>query len=240
MLNYAEQLKSPQWKNKREEILSRDLYLCRNCFNERLIEGNSIGIAKFPESVKENTCIVFTLQPPDNKYASIFLNYSVEFLKLNEIFVYYYPEIVDKKQSNKLVAARIAKPIDSLKIQYNDYKIKNHAINSDIIWHANQQIYKARYKISEEELAPLLNKIEEYVPFSCHTWLEVNGLHIHHKYYQEGLLAWEYPSQSLITLCEQCHEEIHHKEKIQHRDQEGNIIESRFEDIFEEPTQKTI
>lgn len=38
-------------------------------------------------------------------------------------------------------------------------------------------------------------------------------LHVHHTYYEHGLLAWEYPDESLTTLCSICHIEAH-KEKI--------------------------
>lgn len=32
-------------------------------------------------------------------------------------------------------------------------------------------------------------------------------LHCHHQYYERGLLPWEYPDITLITLCCDCHEE---------------------------------
>lgn len=34
-------------------------------------------------------------------------------------------------------------------------------------------------------------------------------LHVHHIYYQPKLKAWEYDPESLITLCEKCHELAH-------------------------------
>jgi len=34
-------------------------------------------------------------------------------------------------------------------------------------------------------------------------------LHVHHIYYQNGLKAWEYDNDCLITLCESCHEFAH-------------------------------
>lgn len=34
-------------------------------------------------------------------------------------------------------------------------------------------------------------------------------LHVHHKKYIDGLMAWEYPDELLITLCEDCHQKIH-------------------------------
>ena len=30
-------------------------------------------------------------------------------------------------------------------------------------------------------------------------------LHVHHTYYEAGILPWDYPSSSLLTLCEDCH-----------------------------------
>lgn len=32
-------------------------------------------------------------------------------------------------------------------------------------------------------------------------------LHVHHTYYEHGKDPWDYPAPSLITLCEECHEE---------------------------------
>ena len=33
-------------------------------------------------------------------------------------------------------------------------------------------------------------------------------LHVHHGYYKAGKKPWEYPDNTLMTLCEQCHEEV--------------------------------
>lgn len=33
-------------------------------------------------------------------------------------------------------------------------------------------------------------------------------LNVHHMYYERGLSPWEYPNESLQTLCEDCHEFI--------------------------------
>jgi hypothetical protein len=37
---------------------------------------------------------------------------------------------------------------------------------------------------------------------------------VHHTYYESGKLVWEYPDDSLITLCNECHIEIHKTTKI--------------------------
>lgn len=34
-------------------------------------------------------------------------------------------------------------------------------------------------------------------------------LHVHHKRYRKGAMAWEYSDQELIALCEDCHESEH-------------------------------
>lgn len=49
-------------------------------------------------------------------------------------------------------------------------------------------------------------------------------LEIHHKYYQQGCRAWEYPEDALQTLCWNCHEEIHRTSRIPKKNSEGKII----------------
>lgn len=39
-------------------------------------------------------------------------------------------------------------------------------------------------------------------------------LHVHHKYYINHKLAWEYSNDVLITLCQNCHQDLHNKTKI--------------------------
>jgi hypothetical protein len=34
-------------------------------------------------------------------------------------------------------------------------------------------------------------------------------LNTHHTYYQKGLMAWEYPRESLLCMCEDCHARTH-------------------------------
>lgn len=31
-------------------------------------------------------------------------------------------------------------------------------------------------------------------------------LHVHHRYYVSGRMAWEYPEVTYVTLCHECHE----------------------------------
>ena len=46
----------------------------------------------------------------------------------------------------------------------------------------------------------------------CHN---INNLHCHHKYYCKGVMAWEYKDEALITLCGDCHQELHDTTRVQ-------------------------
>jgi len=46
--------------------------------------------------------------------------------------------------------------------------------------------------------------------FQCQICLNKNvALQVHHKYYEKDKNPWEYPNDTLITLCEFCHEKVH-------------------------------
>ena len=46
-------------------------------------------------------------------------------------------------------------------------------------------------------------ELNEFTCEDCESKTE--QLHIHHTYYQRGLMPWEYPNDSLKCLCEDCH-----------------------------------
>lgn len=51
-------------------------------------------------------------------------------------------------------------------------------------------------------------------------------LHVHHKQYVKGRMAWEYEQDELDVLCETCHELSHHvKEKL------ATLLDCSFSDI---------
>jgi hypothetical protein len=39
-------------------------------------------------------------------------------------------------------------------------------------------------------------------------------LNVHHRYYVRGNSPWEYPPESLVTLCEDCHEAVSVEQKL--------------------------
>jgi len=51
-------------------------------------------------------------------------------------------------------------------------------------------------------------------------------LNVHHKYYKKNFEPWDYPKESLVTLCQQCHER---EEKYK---QYFDELFFRFKEIF--------
>lgn len=49
--------------------------------------------------------------------------------------------------------------------------------------------------------------------YTCQKCGAKSHLNVHHLVYEDGRLAWEYPNEKLITLCEQCHA-MEHKATI--------------------------
>lgn len=44
--------------------------------------------------------------------------------------------------------------------------------------------------------------------FACRVCFDTTTtLHVHHKFYKRGANPWDYPDESLITLCAECHKD---------------------------------
>lgn len=43
----------------------------------------------------------------------------------------------------------------------------------------------------------------------CYFCGRSSQLQVHHKYYVNGQMAWDYPDNALVALCEDCHRKIH-------------------------------
>lgn len=49
--------------------------------------------------------------------------------------------------------------------------------------------------------------------FSCKLCCDKDStLHVHHKQYAKGRMAWEYPNDELVTLCAECHDTMHEQQ----------------------------
>jgi len=45
--------------------------------------------------------------------------------------------------------------------------------------------------------------------FKCQACFTQDNLNVHHLYYEAGNKIWEYEPESLVTLCENCHNILH-------------------------------
>ena len=49
-------------------------------------------------------------------------------------------------------------------------------------------------------------------------------LHVHHKYYYENKLPWDYPDDALVSMCSKCHYEFHQHNTVPYYDNNGTRI----------------
>lgn len=64
--------------------------------------------------------------------------------------------------------------------------------------------------VEEDNLEKIADSLDNwYVPCEIPLYL-----HVHHTYYIQNKLPWEYANESLITKCSECHTKIHKEEKI--------------------------
>ena len=63
--------------------------------------------------------------------------------------------------------------------------------------------------------------------FGRGTWLVLPILQVHHLRYIKGLNVWDYDDKDLITLCRDCHTQIHLDNEIPTFDSDENLIDSK-------------
>ena len=51
--------------------------------------------------------------------------------------------------------------------------------------------------------------------YTCQKCGAKSHLNVHHLSYEKGKLAWEYPNEKLITLCKNCHEDLHREQNAE-------------------------
>ena len=80
--------------------------------------------------------------------------------------------------------------------------------------HYDQKLNKVVYiRFGDEEKVILKNGDVIFVP-KVHVSAKQFSLHVHHKFYVENRLPWEYQDDELITLCNWCHQDLHDREDI--------------------------
>jgi hypothetical protein len=216
-MKYQEQLQTLEWKKKREQILKQYNYRCANCHNKRFDDNLLAGVL-FKKG--------FIGQPQsrnnNGKYYTPIINLRKEVIENDNAIL---PDELNPNISH-LIYYEIKKPQSSTYNNYNGinwtfvYGIK--PLNEDSIKKGNKvDVLKKgnRAYVTEDSFQ------EIYKPISSNDeWIYTPGVHIHHKYYQEDLMCWEYPSTALIAYCSYCHKDFHANNKVDHFDKDGNNI----------------
>jgi len=151
--DYKTQLKSPEWRKLRKDILKRDNYLCLKCKNVNIL-NNSIPFLFHSNGTNPlDKSIFFGIFPPLDDIKEFRIPFSI-FRKLKERDEYIY------------------------------------------YWHQDKGNLHLASIIEIKNPEP-----PQYVSDSL--------LEVHHTYYEAGFKAYEYPEDSLQTLCWYCHGEFH-------------------------------
>ncbi|AEE52466.1 hypothetical protein [Haliscomenobacter hydrossis] len=205
-MNYQEQLLDIRWREKRMSIIQRDNWKCQNCSNESYKENYQYGLIfsnKLPHGASPTTYHKekFITHIWDLKNNTIKIAFTQEpIFSPDKSYVAVYKE---GKKHPQLLALKI---IENEKIELNAdiFAIITNGIKGKV----SEKTFEEVYRPEREE----------------DKWELVLGLHVHHKYYQNGLLAWQYPKEALITLCWECHEKLHSDTIIAILDSNGNEI----------------
>lgn len=202
-MTYEEQLNSLEWKNKREAILKRDGYKCQNCLNRTLINKFTISLDAIGNIFNKVIYIIYDKESGNTYRCNT--QYELVFLYKLQLKYRDKQSVLALSSGNGNFINLISTLILPEKLDYTNLSRKEKQIKQE-------QYLKF---ISDEKL----ENIE---------WLDTNGLHIHHKYYQINKLAWEYPDDALQTLCWECHETLHKNTKINVLDENGISIDERI------------
>ena len=210
-MNYAEQLETVEWKTRRKLILERDNMTCHKCLNNSYHENLMFGVLEAQTTFKSkiwdyiNAKIIFCNTP--NR---------LDFKQLSGKICFY------KFEDNHQILFSV---ID-IDFPFQPEQVRSSIITYASIYH-NEERYSLKNNISSAFKYSTLSKEDINQQMDLKKWLYLRNLNIHHKYYQEGKMAWEYPDEALETLCWPCHENIHKNSVIDILDINGKLLSKR-------------
>ncbi|WP_455638141.1 HNH endonuclease [Parabacteroides sp.] len=234
-MTYEEQLKTKEWKEKRNKILRRDNYHCQHCgkfgicgddihislhrleeMKDYIIDQQIVNIIKtylFKDDYKDENKESFEVWDNNDKYPikkiSDWLLCPV--ITENSIDLPYY--IICKRPND----------IKSISVYYTEMftfsiemlvcdNLKNS--NALISFQVTRNNSKDIYQISYDNKSIIIRNSKLSLPL----------LNIHHKSYIVNHDAWEYENSNLITLCEDCHQKEHEQHEILEYDENNKPI----------------
>jgi len=207
-MTYSELLQRKEWSFKRQEILARDEKVCQNCKNQKHLNHfylSSIGLSFHKEKI-----VI--------KGYSYLLKQNLQYFS-NELTFKDFIQLISTNKNHRTLALFSYKPENTS---------QNLVAFLDVPKFQDPERPKLIKAKDVEEFSIIQNKhVVDFVKSCDKTdikWLICKNLHVHHKYYQIGNQPWEYPNDALVTLCWNCHEELHKNEKIPYLDKENRQI----------------
>ncbi len=205
-MQYKVQLEQPEWLTKRKQILNRDSHRCVECSNQSYQQAFSSGLIfnnrqyeKILKSVLHNENFIVNIwDMRENRIQTAFIKR--ENFNPDKSYVAFYE--LSGKYANIVGLKNIL-----------DERIELSPSILDIV----------RLGIKGRVTNRTFDSVYEIISPND-TWNYIKGLHVHHTYYQEGKLAWQYDQSALQTLCWVCHEKLHKNKTVPVLDSNGNAI----------------
>ena len=207
-LTYGELLLSSEWKEKREQIIHRDNKTCKRCNNKSYENEGFYGPYWRISNIKSP---YIRFDAFGDKSQQIFLqdaNGVALIPDQSKVMLYlskHKPNgIGDIARDGYFVAAARELTLPELE---HYYPFEKPGISVE---------EKAKLICRVIDSKPELPKHNELIELQIEkqNWIFAKDLHVHHTYYQIGRMPWEYPDESLVTLCRTCHHEVHEMELI--------------------------
>ncbi len=229
-MNYKEQLTHIKWKDKRNEIVERDGHICQNCNNESLIHSsdkyghsgwNEIGKGFYAGSNDTHAFYHVDI----GKEGVLLPIYSIEkqwILKYTKDLFPFYLKF--HLYENGSAAVRFYSNLDFYNPRLLSYWQKIISIQDQLVvsYSEREMIDFPHFQLSkvDRESKRSLSIISE----ESFNWIYNFNLHVHHKCYRFGRMAWEYDNTDLVSLCFKCHTEFHQQNSVPIYDLQGNLI----------------
>ena len=75
----------------------------------------------------------------------------------------------------------------------------------------------------------------QYANFRCQICGDkTRTQNVHHSYYENGRMPWEYPNGSMICTCEKCHKKIHGKKQARAEIKPEPVSKEKAQALFEQ------
>jgi len=211
-MTYIEQLHTSEWNTKRLKILSRDQNCCKICNNEKLLADcdiSYIGHYTKINSRSNNKSILAHCHLLNSEGGIAIHVDEIQVKQLRRYNILYSKP--NKLNIQLLIGARKATKAEEdlfkkYDVDFNE-SVKKKFLKNDFNFEIGPFHEIENQKRDDFRTLNGFDHKDKDFKF-------VNGFHIHHKFYVKNLLAWEYPDETLITLCFDCHENLHKDQTI--------------------------